>query len=621
MAEKLTVLGARGPGLTELARKTGNFGVLPSDSDNQALEKFADAAIQQNPGFKGDRGDAGPAGPTYLTLEAFRAAPIANEKQALADPAYPKGDYFFETDGAPYTESLPFVIKANSTPLSVGAWVRQTAKGISSRLPDEDAVTQDAEAGLNATLFVTKFGVKSDGSDGTAALNKAVRAAALRGGGEIVFDAALAPYQINGPVLLPSNVRINLNGQTLNGKGASSYPDAMFVTATLESGALVSNIGSDPESKLVQYAGVRNGKITNAGRVFHLRNFVHGCKLENIATQDCRQVYRMERCFDCLVDQMTARGSSDAAIPTYHHIDQANGMIVSRVNATTNFGMHLEGGTNAFVLVAPVFEGGVTGLKITGDCLGFEMHAPYFEAIQGRGIDLRTAGAVVWEVTGVYASFVDIILDDGGAAGTATVDGTWSKSNGIFNIGGIINGFTYRGRMQLDGPRNYCSYELRTTSQGGIGTSANWIVSPLTDLTYQDTFAGTGPTDIRARAKYHAGVVPTLRTGDVGDPVLGTIPYTTSTFPTSATSTLTINTKIAWRPNSLRAAFVLRVQDDAGIYKVVGDVWGDIVKQADTSGKTVTIADDGSGFLRLTVASFNNTSGNASRTGAVTLLV
>ncbi len=59
MADKLIVSGARGPGLTELARRTGNFGVAPTDSDAQALDKFADAAIQQNPGFKGDRGNPG----------------------------------------------------------------------------------------------------------------------------------------------------------------------------------------------------------------------------------------------------------------------------------------------------------------------------------------------------------------------------------------------------------------------------------------------------------------------------------------------------------------------------------------------------------------------------------
>ncbi|MCP3730444.1 hypothetical protein M9978_08380 [Sphingomonas sp. MG17] len=78
-------------------------------------------------------GAAGPAGPTFLTLAAFRAAPVTNRKQALLDPAYPSGDYYFETANAPYAETLPLVIKADSMALSVGAWVQQTDESITSR--------------------------------------------------------------------------------------------------------------------------------------------------------------------------------------------------------------------------------------------------------------------------------------------------------------------------------------------------------------------------------------------------------------------------------------------------------------------------------------------------------
>lgn len=117
MAEKLTVLGARGPGLTELARKTGNFGVMPTDSDNQALTKFADAAIQQNPGFKGDRGDPGAANNTYTSYSALLASDPTRQY------AYLVGD----TD----VPAQPDGVFSNPTK-TAGAWVRQDAAGITT---------------------------------------------------------------------------------------------------------------------------------------------------------------------------------------------------------------------------------------------------------------------------------------------------------------------------------------------------------------------------------------------------------------------------------------------------------------------------------------------------------
>jgi hypothetical protein len=56
---RIDVTGARGESFAAVARRTGAFGVLPTDSDAAVLDKFADWAIQDNPGFKGDKGDPG----------------------------------------------------------------------------------------------------------------------------------------------------------------------------------------------------------------------------------------------------------------------------------------------------------------------------------------------------------------------------------------------------------------------------------------------------------------------------------------------------------------------------------------------------------------------------------
>ncbi len=56
---KVVVSGARGPSIADIARFTGAFGALPSDSDAEVARKYADYSIEQNPNFKGATGDPG----------------------------------------------------------------------------------------------------------------------------------------------------------------------------------------------------------------------------------------------------------------------------------------------------------------------------------------------------------------------------------------------------------------------------------------------------------------------------------------------------------------------------------------------------------------------------------
>ncbi|MGH6615070.1 hypothetical protein [Sphingomonas sp.] len=66
----------------------------------------------------------------YPTLAAFKAAPISNLTQALQDPSIAFGAFYGETANAPYAADDINIIKANSTAISVGAWVRQAASSI-----------------------------------------------------------------------------------------------------------------------------------------------------------------------------------------------------------------------------------------------------------------------------------------------------------------------------------------------------------------------------------------------------------------------------------------------------------------------------------------------------------
>lgn len=65
-----------------------------------------------------------------LTLADFKASK-AQGVRFLLDPSITFGQFYWETANAPYTADNVNIIKADSTSLSVGAWVRQSAESIS----------------------------------------------------------------------------------------------------------------------------------------------------------------------------------------------------------------------------------------------------------------------------------------------------------------------------------------------------------------------------------------------------------------------------------------------------------------------------------------------------------
>jgi hypothetical protein len=98
----------------------------------------------------------------YSTLGAFKAASIANKAQALQDPTIAFGQFNWETSGAPYTADNVNVIKADSTALSVGAWVRQAATAITSKQSGGGAIVRGLQAKLGDSLSVEDFGALPD---------------------------------------------------------------------------------------------------------------------------------------------------------------------------------------------------------------------------------------------------------------------------------------------------------------------------------------------------------------------------------------------------------------------------------------------------------------------------
>jgi hypothetical protein len=472
-------------------------------------------------------------------------------------------------------------------------------------------------AGGNAVAAPVASGLRSDGDPqaNTRALNEAVKSVAAAGGGTVLLEPAPGGYGVLGPILLPSNVTIDLNGQLIRGRRAPG--DVLFETATWSQGILTSNLGSPPESRLVNNASVRNGRIEDCTRVFHFRNFGQGCTIRDIATRGCIQVGRFERCFYAELDNVSAAGFSDPAIPTFHFVQESNAIVLRRVSATTQFGFCLEGGVAAVVFEGCTAEGGTTAIRLLGDCHGVSFSGCYFEAVTGTVFDLTRAGACHLDWRGNLINQCNRVIDDGGEGSGATLFGEWAASNSVTNVigPGLERFRSFRGEMRVSGPRNFIQFQ-QPYRNNDSAIDRRWMTSPNTRLVFESGLAGRSLTDIRARGLFHGGIVPTVRGGDTGAPWPGTVPFAELSWEGG---TLTVLTKYRWQPDSLFAKYVLTIVDEAGRHRLFGDIFGDAVKAADTSQKAVTALEVG-GFLALRVAGLGNQSGRASCTGTVQLV-
>ncbi|WP_277980494.1 hypothetical protein [Sphingomonas phyllosphaerae] len=473
----------------------------------------------------------------------------------------------------------------------------------------------------NATTMVSSFGVRSehDGVHNTAALNAAILHVAASGGGTLIFDASTEGYGIIGPIVLPSCVHIDLNGQLLLGRRRPQ--DVLFVSGVLHDGEIRSNLGSAPETEIVTGAAVFNGRIEDCYRAFHLRNFGKGCFLRDIVSRNCVQFGRFERCFFLLLDSVSAVGFSDAAIPTFHFIDQTNAVTLRRLSAVTEYGLCIEDGASAVILDGYSFEGGTTAVRLIGDCLGMDFRGGYYEAVTGHAFDLRRAGVCSANWNSNYFNHVDTIFDDGGEHTTATLMGEWQSSNYVVSVpnAGFAKLGVARNLMKVSGPRNFVRFEAPYRNDAAPAFPDNWQISSNTRSVFESGQTGSSLTDIRTRSSVSAGTLPLVRSGDTGNPVEGTVPMCVVTTSKGVGATVLIDTAIAWRPATLFAKYILSVQDASGTVRLFGDIYGCDVVPHDKSGKLVRLLNK-NGFVRLSIGDFDARASEITCTGSLQIV-
>ncbi|WP_287941467.1 glycosyl hydrolase family 28-related protein [Sphingopyxis sp.] len=524
--------------------------------------------------------------------------------------AFTRGD--FDHAAALYPDDY---VAAEHLAAPIGAWLRQGQVLIGRA----DAPPRSIEAKSLDIYSVNDKGAVGDGkTDNTDAINAAILEVHLGGGGEIIFGASTSPYHVKGPVIVPSNVVINLNGQTLSGEGL--YGGAMFTTGMVRNRRLVPNKGASDESDYVFYSSVRNGMIRNCGIAFDFQNFNVSCSVEDIATFQALQFGVFHRCFYMSLRNCSARGATDASKPAFAFTGDNNLISLLRVSATTESGFLFEGGTTSVSMISCSCEGaGGSAVTFRNDCLGVIIDSGYWEAVPGTVFDFTQAEACSVSFRGNYFNYCDIIINDGGKLSNSTLMGVFDDTNYITNVGGIYDGIKYRGLMILTCPRNFMRFDLLFSNNAPAELPTNWIVGPSTRIQKETAFTGRSLADVRGRSLLRYGSpVPVAREGDVGDPYPGTVDRSQIVIAKGSAVSATLDTGIVWRPNSLRATFLLAVSDDTGIYKVFGDIYGDqLVQQDGRHGRVVVENQDGR--VRLRVSGIQNRSGAASITGSLQL--
>lgn len=472
------------------------------------------------------------------------------------------------------------------------------------------AAFRSTQAKGRDTVSANDFGVSPSESaaNNTTHFNAAIAYLCSKGGGTVTLGNA-ASYSILGPILVPNDITVDLCGQTIAG-GVND----LFQSGKYTGGTLASNILDGDEVNIVQNATIRNGNITGATRVFNLKNFNQECVIENIKTRNCLAVGYYKRCFSMTLANVTARGGSSVLTPTHHFDEAINSVLLDRVKCVTEYGFRFTGGSSGVDIRGWEFEGGTKGFVFEGDNLNVSFSMGYGEAVTGKLFDFSAAGACLVFFQGNYINGVQTCFDDGGVSSPATLNGIWLSDNSRVNSTG--NGYT--NIMSVAGRRNFIQWNSNTTDSTDLTTPTGWVLSKATDFRRDLRWNADAAVDVRAVARHHdTGIIPTVRSGDTGAPFLGTVPFCTVAYPTSATATITIDTKIKWQPNSLFAKYIIDTEEDAtGALRFYGDIFGSAVKQGDAVGRTVAVSDNG-GFVRLSIGTLNNTSGLRVATGTV----
>lgn len=513
----------------------------------------------------------------------------------------------------------PYIYEKTTNPSYIDGIVTRNRNGI--------FYTNRTVTNSSSPIDVGIFGAKGDEhTDDTESINKAVLYLSHIGQGALKFNGQ-KKYRINNTIYITSNISFYGNGATFIGNGNNTIVETAYIKGNGGSipYSLQSNLLDTYGSNMVSYSQIKDATFKNCSIGLHFVNFCIGCILENIFFFESICSIKFDNCYYTVLKNIISRSSFRKDVPneySYQFLGQNNALLLDRVTATTNLGFLFQGGTTATTLISPTTEGGNTGMKFKEDCLGITINGLYAELIKDV-IDLSEVRTGNFDISNCYFSYTDRPLigpDYTRQSEDREATGEW-RNNTIVNVNQQHNGFTYRGLMDVSQARNYIKFELPTYEGSGTLPS-NWIVGDFTNIT---SYGQEKSTDNKAvgNIKRQFGVIPVIRSGDVGDGRTGLIPDCTHELigNTPGNFGIKIKTKIKFQEYMMFVKYNIHIATYSYGRWFYGDIFGQNLSSKDVGNTQTTSIENENGFLVIKITGFNEPNLNYIIQGNIQLIV
>ncbi len=455
----------------------------------------------------------------------------------------------------------------------------------------------------SAPISVLDKGADNTGvANSSAAFNAAILEAALNGGGVVV--APYGDYLLTSPVIIPSSVQLDLCNSVITGPGIGSATD-LFQSGYLSGGAVITNIGTTPESVLVFLASVKNATIQNCGKAFNLYYWIDNCEVSNIRFVNCTYAIYSNRCFYSRFVNLFSRGSaSSAANAAFYFSDFVNVCQIESVFVTDRqLGIEVAVGANGQVLLNCSAESCIDGIKISNETGPIKLDTCYFELITGIAVNVNTA-EYKYNVTLENCFFnVCTTAIRGTPPGSGSVI-TIRENNRFIACTTIFNGsdnFDSIGKVEI--------VPTLISDNGYPSVPSGYNIGGKYRLDHDNIIQNSGSGLAQIRTKVHGTTLIAFEhEGNAGSPVAGTVPFCQHSKTAGTTFSVNIDSKIAYSTLATLLVYRLTFSDNLGVYQLYGLILGDKVVQLDAVGKTVTVSDN-AGFMQMTVGTFSHPTG------------
>ena len=469
-------------------------------------------------------------------------------------------------------------------------------------------------------LSVKQFGAMGDGVTNDAEyVNKAI---ALTKDGRplmLVYPPSLAGYKQTTPVLVPSNVSIDLGNNNIIGSGGTG-----FETATWVSGVLTTNIGTAPESTLVRNTHIRNGRMTGFLKAFNLQNLIWNSSVTDIEFVDGGWSIYAIRCFYSAFQRLNTNGLLVGHMGAAYKFDGVNNVLELTALSTgggtlRQIGFDLNGSAPDcnLTFINCTAENVVAGMVFTGALNSLSIRGCYFENISDTAINL----------SGSFNKY-GIDIDNNWFYNVATavigrfcLSGRWGRNNQLYTDGlhptaAVVDLYDeYATQMVVEIPNTLVFGAAPAT----LVLPPNYLIGPGCKVDYIKSIVNSAGSAVSNQGITSTQPIPFHYAGTGGTPDAGVIPFCTFTVPAGTSGNVVVDTKIPFDSPDL-VGFSLQVVDTNGVWRMGGLITGGgFLVNANPGGRAVAVSNN-AGFIRITISGFISSTSVYQVSGVIRLL-